>query len=643
MKRLVAILALLLSPALYGQEIVYPYADATQTGNLVPNSTFDGANSTVPDGWQQTTSTFSGGSIQNNCGVTGNGDKCYYFSYEGATLSTVIDLSIYNTNSFEFFFDFYYRMNCNNSIGGFCENPQGPQDLFGASVQFFTTNGEAGAFNFIPIGPDYFTDYRQVGWYSSQQSEYLFTSAIVSFYGVDSGYWGGYYGPQLDDVSFRIGYLTAPEEPIAVDCAIYPYDQSCIIQNLTDFNDEDILLADTNDDTGSDDGSDDGTEIVEEDEEILLAEEDIVEEELEELLTDDTLDEMIGEELDEEVLVENNATYRELSDEEKAAILADAISKITIEGALSIASEVAGSTNVASATTETSSSRSTSTTSTTQETTVADNKNEDNKTENTDSSSSDALDLLETGRVQGQQALAATQQQTDISASDSISQAENIAMNNTVAGRENDFGRPTEDNADTFDVSALSDSTQSIEDTTMNIMVNVLEENNASMDNIISEDGRVNLAQYGFTDNVAEDDTKQFEDVVVNNSIDINGTAFLGQPNVRDLEILGVIGKQEEKSDAEKRAEEVVAANKEQQDEINKNYMEADQSGIVAAMADGTDVTSYRTAMLPDLPSWYKPEDIYKNVVYKDNARGMYFLEKGNTDTYKKMVEEQYK
>ena len=84
-------------------------------------------------------------------------------------------------------------------------------------------------------------------------------------------------------------------------------------------------------------------------------------------------------------------------------------------------------------------------------------------------------------------------------------------------------------------------------------------------------------------------------------------------------------------------------ANEEKLEEINKNYMDADQSGIVVAMADGTDVSSYRSAMIPDLSGFYRPEDIYKNVIYKDNVRGMYFLEKGNTDTYKKMVEEQYK
>ena len=71
--------------------------------------------------------------------------------------------------------------------------------------------------------------------------------------------------------------------------------------------------------------------------------------------------------------------------------------------------------------------------------------------------------------------------------------------------------------------------------------------------------------------------------------------------------------------------------------------MDADQSGIVAAMGADTDVSAYRTAMLRDNNNWYKPEDIYKGIIIKDNVRGSYFLEKGNTDTYKKMVDEQYK
>jgi hypothetical protein len=147
-----------------------------------------------------------------------------------------------------------------------------------------------------------------------------------------------------------------PEEPIAPDCTINPYDPSCIINDL--FDQEEIYLAD--EETGTDDGSDDGSEYVDEEEEELLADEDISDDEsLEELLDEEQLvaDEDASEEQLEELLAEIEeesdsfaepavaAAYRELIDEEKAAILADAISKNTLESALSIAAEATTSTS----------------------------------------------------------------------------------------------------------------------------------------------------------------------------------------------------------------------------------------------------------------------------------------------------------
>ena len=143
-----------------------------------------------------------------------------------------------------------------------------------------------------------------------------------------------------------------------------------------------------------------------------------------------------------------------------------------------------------------------------------------------------------------------------------------------------------------------------------------------------------------------DSDQNEFENFVpiAGTNTVLNSSQIFGNNNsMADKEAAGVFGKTEDKSDAEKRAEEIVAANAKEQEEINNNYMDADQSGLIGAIAGDTDVRTYRTAMIPDLSSWYKPEDIYKNVKYNDNVRGMYFLEKGNTDTYKQMVEEQYK
>ena len=195
---------------------------------------------------------------------------------------------------------------------------------------------------------------------------------------------------------------------------------------------------------------------------------------------------------------------------------------------------------------------------------------------------------------------------------------------------------------ETFVFNQIEQSTQIDNDLTNEIMSISIAQSETDIESV--ENNIVGTAQQKtFDDEQTEDEQLTMAYVQPGSNVFTNNNLFNVEPNMADKEMSGVLGKTEEKSDAEKRAEEVVAANKEQQEEINKNYMEADQSGILAAIGSDTDVSSYRSAMLRDNNIWYKPEDIYKNIVYKDNVRGAYFLEKGNTDTYKKMVEEQYK
>ena len=626
---------LLLGPAMAQEN---PYAGATQTGNLVPDFSFDGPTGQTPDGWVLQGDNQSGGAIQPGCGALSNNGKCFIFSYAGATLSTEIDLSSYQTNSFEFYFDFFYRMNCNNSIGGYCQNPDGPYDLFGASVQFFTEQGEAGSFNFIPIAPDYFKagdpgvnefNYKAVGWYSSQQSEFLFTSAIISFYGRDEGYWAGYYGPALDRVNFSIGYLPAPEEPIAPDCTVDPYNPTCIIQDLTTLStDEILMLADADGtDENTNDGTVDDTEVVEDEEEMLA--EDTTEE------TD--LEEMLSEEDDEEVVVteqEKEVAYRELTDEEKAQILADSISKATLESALAVATSASTTTTLSETTTTTSTVakkvdgseevvENNNTVAEETETVVATVIEEKVESQVGDMSS----EILQIGIAMNE----ATQKENQISIDAGVEETVAILEQNVVAtttASSVEFVTDTTSNIEALDfVAAATQGAVTGDVSEQDIVENIIKNNDKT-----------------FGDN---DDT-QFLATVIDSS---NAGQILSivqpfnfDPSFADKQASGAFGKKEEdKSDAEKRAEEVVAANAKEQEEINKNYMEADQSGIVAAMGADTDVNSYRSAMLSDNNNWYKSEDIYKNVVIKDNVRGSYWLEKGNSDTYKKMVGEQYK
>jgi hypothetical protein len=550
--------------------------------------------------------------------------------------------------------------------------------------------------------------------------------------------------------------IPEPEQPIAPDCNINPTDPSCIINSIID-DQQETYFADEN--SGFDDGSDDGSSVFEEEEEqdiaieeeTFVAAEDPIEEEtfteepetLEEMLADESVDEM------EDDLLEEAVVAREINDEQKSSALADSIATNVLEAALAIASDAAssaGGSSEGSSQSSSSSNRETlvagSVAETSQESSSASSSTSDSTdSSGFDSSSGDAaLDILETGRAMGQEALAATMSMTEMAAIESMAEAENIATESsteslvasaasviepaTVAvvetqeqqsvelessSSESSSQQQIESNNETFvaDSSAeqsqemISFEAEQVVESTVNqqseetiietqteeavvadsgIMESVVETQDTSMmvDNAQEEQQSavefttVEQTMEMFAENInsqVQSEQEELENSIIQQAIassqqteDDNrmgfaeaeavtiasdpalANAFNVQPNTASLELLGVLGSAgQEKSDAEVRAEQVVAANKEEQDAINANYMEADQSGILAAIGSETDVSAYRTAMLRDNNVWYKPEDIYKGVIIKDNVRGSYFLEKGNTDTYKKMVDEQYK
>jgi hypothetical protein len=804
MKRLLALLLLLSSAALHAQQL--DWTNAVNVPNTVTNSSFEACpnNTQLPNcgPWQE------GPGFQPGTWSSNYGSREYVFSYVSGLLFQDIDLTQYDTNLFNFTFSFSLNNSCRNSIGGSCTNINGPIDEFSAKIYFYDANGLNNEFTFLsgtPSTANIVCDFeilglciggysaqdqwQQFGWYSHVQSNSLFTSARIEFTGRDVGFWGGLYGPRLDNVNLTINYMPPPlptsgglagmnvsapgsdyifiyrgndpilfsqlaikgedlvgwtavstggealrissitqpdpdylflytegnptsgtyysfqEQPPTVDCVLSPFDPTCVIDTLgiddgtVDYSDPQQVLAsleedpaiETGADDGTDDGSDDGTEVVEDEEEILVADETPAEEtNLEKMLQEEEADE----EEEEKVVVADNvvtetvspaeqvtAAYRELTDEEKAAILADAISKNTLEGALAIASEATsaasnagGSTTVV---TDSSSTKTTSTISSSESTVVAQDTssgplNAEESKQDSSSSSTDGTDILETGRQIGAAALATILADSASSASDSVAQAESIA----AVSAETSFTSAdvTEVRTDTVAAeisvevefsSATNDAGNVIEENNSMILMATNESSTTTEQadtfaeimqlEIKPETGEIKDKDLEFVQQIlATTEQKQSDDLsnstfseeekVTIASDPALANAFNLAPNINNLEAAGVLNqKQEEKSDAEKRADEVVAANAKEQEDINKNYMDADQSGIVAAMGADTDVSAYRTAMLRDNNNWYKPEDIYKGIIIKDNVRGSYFLEKGNTDTYKKMVDEQYK
>ena len=760
MKRLLALLLLVVSPAFAQQYTPGPYLQppvSGETENLIYTTL-----NTPPDGAQFTWTGFintasqgggvSGGNVPGYNSSTGTFLFGYTFGTVTYRLTNTSEYPIAGTeiDSFKYSWEYFNQDFSRGSLT--------------ANIKFYDPN------NSILENYNFQLGQTTSGWtlFSGQidfASPYNISDLAkieISFTGKDDRFWAGYYGPQVRDLDLSLVYTSAPpptdfpywdrlagenelftltepgvvrygangvyiyaefqpgtyactngdwgNDPIGgvvkscdfgsnipppvavVDCTVDPYDETCIIDSVT--SDETYFASE---ETGSDDGSDDGSDYFEQsadEEEKLLADEESSGEELFDEIIESPVDseetdleEMLAdeEELDEEVetvLVAN----KEIANEEKASTLSDSIAKNTLEAALSIASaaETAGSTAGANETQSTASSTKTasageSQTITAESVASIDLSTETIKEEN--ASLESALELLETGRLIGRDALETTLALADSSATESVSVAESVAAVS----------------AETSTAFAVAESVAVVEETTTNqetqfVVANENEQNNPTdkateivteqtemvVDNVQTDQSSavsysdIESVMEVFASNlpnqIAIGEQEELENNIIQQSIAATQTqqeetntfgeaeavtiasdpnlaaAFNMAPNMMNLEITGVLNnKQEEKSDAEKRADEVVAANAKEQEEINKNYMEADQSGIVAAMGADTDVGAYRTAMIRDNNNWYKPEDIYKNIVYKDNVRGSYFLEKANTDTYKKMVEEQYK
>jgi len=484
-----------------------------------------------------------------------------------------------------------------------------------------------------------------------------------------------------------------PEQP-KQNCLVNPSNPNCIINAATEPNNNSESQETPTNSTSEESVTQPAPEP-----QMLAAasEEQIVEKPLEELLASK-----------EESLI------RELADDEKSKTLEDSIAKNTLEAALSVAEISTATTMTAETSAENTSTRREASLSGASETLVVDSGSaaiglESSKDESYgESESLSGLDILETGRQLGQEALAATLSAVETSAADSMNEAQSIAATSSVDSLSTSASTLVTQTIDSNEsLNELENSQQNLDqlssesetfivemnETTINTDQEIIEttpelmvaqndfqqeqifENNTSVETQETQSA-IDFTTYEqavemFANNLnsSNEEQSELENNIIQQSLaqsQINeednkmsfseaeaitiandpalANAFNLQPNTANLELLGVIGNaNQDKSDAEIRAEQVVAANKEEQDAINANYMEADQSGILAAIGSETDVTAYRSAMLNDNNIWYRPEDIYKNIVIRDNVRGMYFLEKGSTDTYKQMVEEQYK
>ena len=154
------------------------------------------------------------GGAYSGCGPAGG--ICYVFSYlTGTVQQTIVAPETYTGYSVSF----QYRLPCNNSIFGYCENPLGPQDWLNANLSLYLNDTSVENIQLLSIQA-YQPQYQT---FSLTGTTSAFNTATISFSGQDTGFWGGPYGPQIDNVSLSFtNPAPAQQEPAFTPVSITP-------------------------------------------------------------------------------------------------------------------------------------------------------------------------------------------------------------------------------------------------------------------------------------------------------------------------------------------------------------------------------------------------------------------------------------
>ena len=167
--------------------IAWP-AWAQDTGNVLVNGGFQQGLT----GWYET----GPGGVYDGCGPAGG--YCYVFSYATGVVQQTF---VAKTNYTGYIVGFDYRLPCNNSIGGYCSNPNDPRDWLTANLSLYLGETQVQSVPLLSV-QTYQPEYATFSLTGTAPS--AFNTATLTFTGQDVGFWAGPYGPQLDRVSLTL-------------------------------------------------------------------------------------------------------------------------------------------------------------------------------------------------------------------------------------------------------------------------------------------------------------------------------------------------------------------------------------------------------------------------------------------------------
>ena len=134
-----------------------------------------------------------------------------------------------------------YKIWCNNSIGGYCENPKGPVDTLTGQVEVFDKSNNS-IYKQTHVGNTYSTDWQivdQTVRFNKTYTDTELSRITFAFTGKDEGYWAGFYGPKITAVHARLLYkpnLCATDPTADITCPGYAqavFTRDCNINALS--------------------------------------------------------------------------------------------------------------------------------------------------------------------------------------------------------------------------------------------------------------------------------------------------------------------------------------------------------------------------------------------------------------------------
>lgn len=201
-----------------------------ETQNLVTNPVFTGTN-----GWSVSGFT------------AGNPSGAFTFSYTAGFVTQIIPLAnVFNELNLPIQvtglrYGWSYSIWCNNSIGGYCENPKGPVDSLTAGVTLYGKNDAEiykKSHTYNTYNPDWQYENVTVKFNKSYDTTEL-NRLVFTFAGKDEGYWAGFYGPRITAVHARMIYqpnVCSVDPSLDVTCPGYTqaiFSKQCITNPLS--------------------------------------------------------------------------------------------------------------------------------------------------------------------------------------------------------------------------------------------------------------------------------------------------------------------------------------------------------------------------------------------------------------------------